>query len=242
MPHAASVPRRGSGPTATRAARARVNAKGDATRLLILLTAEELFAERGIAGVPLRDVAVAAGQRNNIAVQYHFGDREGLLHAITEYRAAPSDLARSRMIEEHAAGAHEAGLRDSVEMLVLPLAGHLVDGDHFLGFLSRYHIERGDYHSFGDLQGAGSMRLIYGLARRLVPDCPEPIFVARWKLTLSTAVHQLAQYQTLLKRQELPATIDELVSDLVAYLTSGLGASAAGGPRHEFMGAPDGSG
>lgn len=217
------MPKRQSA-VAPAAARVRANAKGDATRLLLLLTAEEMFAEQGIAAVALRDVAVAAGQRNNIAVQYHFGDREGLLHAITEHRSAASDLARSRMIEDLAASAREATLRDCVETLVLPLAVHFVDGNRFLGYLARYRVERGDYQSFGDLDGAGSMRLLYGLSRRLVPHCPEPILLARWNTTLATAVEQLAQYQAVLKSSKLPAPIDDLVDDLVSYLTAALGA------------------
>src|ERR1700722_10379672 len=81
-------------PTRKLANRERVNSRGDATRQLILATAEQLFAERGIAAVPLRDIGVAAGQKNNVAVQYHFGDRESLLQEITSYRAAASDESR----------------------------------------------------------------------------------------------------------------------------------------------------
>uniref|UniRef100_UPI0035C6F61D TetR family transcriptional regulator n=5 Tax=Nocardia seriolae TaxID=37332 RepID=UPI0035C6F61D len=44
----------------------------------IILAAEQLIAERGPA-VPLRDIAAAAGQRNNSAIQYHFGSRDGLV-------------------------------------------------------------------------------------------------------------------------------------------------------------------
>ncbi|RYF40954.1 MAG: TetR family transcriptional regulator, partial [Comamonadaceae bacterium] len=49
----------------------RANSRGDATRQLLLTMAEQLFAERGIAAVPLRDIGVAAGQKNHAVVQYH---------------------------------------------------------------------------------------------------------------------------------------------------------------------------
>ena len=57
-------------------------------RELIIVAAERLIAERGV-DVPLRDIAAAAGQRNNSAVQYHFGSRDGLIvpyeHGATHY-------------------------------------------------------------------------------------------------------------------------------------------------------------
>ncbi|MEV0038015.1 TetR family transcriptional regulator, partial [Streptomyces sp. NPDC050804] len=47
--------------------------RGDATRELILVTAERLFAEHGVFAVSNRQVSEAAGQGNNAAVGYHFG-------------------------------------------------------------------------------------------------------------------------------------------------------------------------
>src|SRR5690348_17179515 len=82
------------------ATRDRVNSRGDATRQLILKTAEQLFAERGIAAVPLRDIGIAAGQKNNVAVQYHFGDRESLIREIISYRAIASEEKRVEMLAD----------------------------------------------------------------------------------------------------------------------------------------------
>src|SRR6516165_1536650 len=94
--------------------RDRPNARGDTTRQVILETAEQLFAERGIAAVPLRDVGQAAGQRNNVAVQYHFGDRESLIQAITSYRAATSEEIRTEVLADLFARGHAPQVRDLV--------------------------------------------------------------------------------------------------------------------------------
>ena len=51
-----------------------------------------MIAEHGIE-VPLRDVAAAAGQRNNSAVQYHFGSREGLVAAVVAHVEAAQRAA-----------------------------------------------------------------------------------------------------------------------------------------------------
>lgn len=64
----------------------------------ILLAAERLFAERGF-GVSLREIAVAAGQRNHSAVQYHFGDKTGLIDALYAYRMTPLNLRRRELLD-----------------------------------------------------------------------------------------------------------------------------------------------
>src|SRR5262245_10052554 len=77
--------------TTSRTGPAGTNARGDATRERLIIVAERLFAERGIAAVTFIDISRAAGQRNNVAIPYHFGDRDGLVGAITRYRAQPSE-------------------------------------------------------------------------------------------------------------------------------------------------------
>lgn len=55
-----------------------------------------------MAGVSVREVIRAAGQRNKGAVDYHFGSWDGLLSALWSRRAIGEPLAR----ELHAAAAH----------------------------------------------------------------------------------------------------------------------------------------
>ena len=53
-----------------------------ATRARIVSAAERLFAERGIDATTLAQINRAANQRNRSAVQYHFGNKQGVIHAI----------------------------------------------------------------------------------------------------------------------------------------------------------------
>jgi AcrR family transcriptional regulator len=54
-----------------------------------------LFAERGLRGASLREINEAAGQRNTNALHYHFGDRDGLIRALTaRHTAALGDRVR----------------------------------------------------------------------------------------------------------------------------------------------------
>jgi AcrR family transcriptional regulator len=56
----------------------------DDTRDRLLDAAQELFARTGSWTTPLARVVRAAGQRNESAVQYHFGSREELIYALIE--------------------------------------------------------------------------------------------------------------------------------------------------------------
>ena len=93
----------------------------DSTRLRILLAAEQLFAERGVDGVSLREIGAAAGQRNNSAVQYHFGDRDGLLRALYELRLEPLNLRRTELLDALTAEGRTADLVALVDAYARPL-------------------------------------------------------------------------------------------------------------------------
>jgi AcrR family transcriptional regulator len=98
----------------------------------LLDAAERLIATRGYE-VPLRDIAVEAGHRNNSAVQYHFGNREGLIAAIVARRLGPMELVRSQMLKALAAQEDEASTRDLISVLVLPILQ--MKGTHYARFL-----------------------------------------------------------------------------------------------------------
>ena len=54
------------------------------------------YAERSIDSVSLNEITVAAGQKNRNALQYHFGNRDGLLQAIIDKHALPASELRRR--------------------------------------------------------------------------------------------------------------------------------------------------
>jgi AcrR family transcriptional regulator len=95
---------------------------GEDTRRLLIRTAERLYAERGIAEVSNRQVAEAAGQRNNSAVAYHIGTKEQLVRAIA---GEHSRASRDRAVELAARAARSGDLRDHIACMVLPHVEHL---------------------------------------------------------------------------------------------------------------------
>ena len=98
-----------------------------------MLTAERLFAERGLDGVSLRQIGVAAENGNHSVVQYHFGSKDQLVRSIFEYRL-PHLNARRRLL---VARRHPEDLRAAVECYVLPILEQgEEEGSHYLGFVA----------------------------------------------------------------------------------------------------------
>ena len=204
--------------------RDRPNSRGDATRLSILLAAEQLFAERGVEAVPLREIGLAAGQRNNVAVQYHFGDRDELLRALLTYRATESRLRRAEMLEHLLAEGREASIEDLVGIYVRSLRDHLTPESHYLAFLSRYITERGGYRGFEGAVSDTAMVQMRPMIGELLPYLSEGLCQERWTLVMTSTVHALARYQVLQQSGELPAPIDQLIEDLIVVESAGLSA------------------
>ncbi|QYC42417.1 HTH-type transcriptional repressor NicS [Nonomuraea coxensis DSM 45129] len=86
--------------TAVPAPSSRPSPRSLRARDTLMRTAERLYAEHGFAGVSMRMIREAAGQRNNSAVQYHFSSRDELIVAILEQHAAAIERHRSRMVAE----------------------------------------------------------------------------------------------------------------------------------------------
>ncbi len=206
--------------------RDRPNSRGDATRLRILLKAEELFAERGVGTVPLRDIGLAAGQKNNVAVQYHFGDRETLVRDIATYRAKAGEAVRSELLADLAASGKPPQVFDVVHAYLASLTCHLEPGNHYLAFLGRYAAERG---SFAGLEGIGesTIHTFTAMLRRLLPHLPAALVEERWMVVMTSSLHTLARYQSAQRVGTLPAPLPDLLEDMALFFSHALEAPSA---------------
>ncbi|MFI6800042.1 TetR/AcrR family transcriptional regulator [Streptosporangium canum] len=77
------------------------------TRERLIAAAEELFSTRGIGAVSLNEIVRAAGARNATALQYHFGDRAGLLRAVLDKHTRDVDERRHAMLDAYELGHSE---------------------------------------------------------------------------------------------------------------------------------------
>lgn len=159
--------------------------------------AERMFAERGIDGVSMRDVAAAAGQKNNSAVQYHFGGRDGLVLEVFRRRMKEINLSRAAFLgrlDEEGRGGDVRGL---VEAVVLPLADYLrtsgVDS-YYAQFIARVSpsvdIVNAELSEVTQASREVSTRLM-----RALGHLPRRVAVVRVDLMLNMAVSALAVYE-----------------------------------------------
>lgn len=156
----------------------------------LIRAAERLFAERGIDGVSLRQISAAAGNRNNSAVQYHFGTRDRLVQAIFEHRLPHLHERRAILAALH----RPADLRSVVECHVLPILeqGEQPDG-HYLGFVAKLHQygRRDVFERLPDPYLAGNREFRARLAAELA-HIPEPLRGHRIGQALAFCVHAAA--------------------------------------------------
>ena len=100
----------------------------------LIRAAEQLFAERGSDAVSLREIIAASGATNASAVQYHFGDRKGLIRAILAKHDVEIERRRHTLLDSYE-GSDEPDVRALASALVMPLAAELNNEDGGLGYL-----------------------------------------------------------------------------------------------------------
>jgi AcrR family transcriptional regulator len=186
------------------------------TRAVILDAAERRFAERGFAGVSVREIATDAGLKNQASLYHHFKNKKALYEAVLARGVEPiiemvassrtpghvADPVLDRMVDYLAARPHlprliqRAGLDDTklLRSTVAKLLGPLyTDGLRILAGTGGSwnpsempHLAAGIYH------------LIFGyfanagLLEALLPDDPRsPAALARQAQFLKTAVARL---------------------------------------------------
>jgi len=145
------------------------------TRLIV--TAERLFAQSGINGVSLREIAQKARQGNHFAVQYHFGSREGLVQAIFDYRMAQMEDARGVMLE----ALHRDGLtkdaRSILEIIFLPQLKINGKGRGSYGTFLAQYLLRNDWQDFGVFghEAPPNLQKTFNLLRERVDYLPSAV-------------------------------------------------------------------
>jgi AcrR family transcriptional regulator len=195
-----------------------------ATALQLLLAAERLFAEHGLAGVSLRQISIEAGSSNNSAIRYHFGSKDDLLRAIFAYRLG--DLMQRRALLR--ARARPDDLRAQLEAHILPLIELAESPDSsYVSFIEQLQ-RSGQVDVF--LQQSDAMRsqeeFTSGM-QRLLPHIPEPARSMRIQQAQDLAVHLAAERERAIRRSDGVAPFALFVSGVVDGLAGFLAAPAS---------------
>ncbi|GGE00317.1 TetR family transcriptional regulator [Polymorphobacter glacialis] len=134
-----------------------------------------LFAERGIDGVTVRDIAEVAGQKNHAAVGYHFGSKDALVREIILDGAILIDRRRNEWLDERESRGGPRSVREVVDVLIY--AGVDLAGDGAENGYSRFVVMLGMTHrqffmdTLADRWNSGYLRCLEHL-RRLMPAMP----------------------------------------------------------------------
>lgn len=196
----------------------RVN-RGERARADILDAAERLIAERGIQ-VPLRDIAVAAGQRNNSAVNYHFRNRQDLIDAIVRRRLEPMEQERAEMLD--ALNGDTDDVRAWLRIMVLPFTR--VGSPFYARFL-----QAASMHLRADVdesQGSVWPQVLERLAKA-IPTIDRQARARRVKAIATTMFTLLAERERSAQAGEDAGTAEEIVAMLAAALTAPMPADVA---------------
>jgi AcrR family transcriptional regulator len=195
-----------------------------ATALQLLLAAERLFAEHGLAGVSLRQISIEAGSSNNSAIRYHFGSKDDLLRAIFAYRI--SDLMLRRALLR--ARAHPEDLRAQLEAHILPLIELAESPDSsYVSFIEQLQ-RTGQVDVFIHQSDAmRSQKEFTSGMQRLLPHIPEPARSMRIQQAQDLAVHLAAERERAIRSDDAVVPFALFVSGVVDGLAGFLATPAS---------------
>jgi AcrR family transcriptional regulator len=91
------------------------------TKAQLKAAAQVLFARYGVDAVTVQQIISAAGQRNNAALHYHFGDKDELVRQLVVDGAKVLDQRRREMLKALEASGRSVTVRDVLVVLVVPV-------------------------------------------------------------------------------------------------------------------------
>jgi AcrR family transcriptional regulator len=203
----------------------KAGSRGERSRVKIILAAEKLFARQGFEGVSIREIGAEAGQANSNAVQYHFGTKSGLLHAIFEYRVSHMDVARRALLKHAESQGRLQDMRTLVDILLLPYLD-LTDeeGKHNYAvvmneYMTRYR-PRGVPHAGDELKkGTESLRYLLSLIERRIDYLPAQIAQSRLALCHLMFFNTLVMWDNDQTPMAQRAPLRSLIEDTLQIVT-----------------------
>jgi AcrR family transcriptional regulator len=171
-----------------------------APALRLIIAGERLLGDHGLDGISLRQIAAAAKNTNNYAVQHHFGSKENFLCAIYNRRVPALEAAcRRRLLAADKVGS--AGVRELLEIAFMSLLSAVDDRGEptYARFLTKLmYLTPSEHPAFAE----GSMR--YHIAaeidqrlRQMLPYLPEEIFELRFRLVASNFLFAMTERSTI---------------------------------------------
>jgi AcrR family transcriptional regulator len=192
------------------------------TKEQIVLAAERLFAEHGIEGVSLRQIGTEAGNGNNSAVQYHFGTKEKLVHAVFEYRLPRLRERRDLLLSERRPDDLRAWVECEARWM---FEQSEVDDSNYMSFVAML-TQYGREDVFDELPDdlVTSTRAYHAHIASLLGHLEEPLRRHRLRCAMASLVHAAADRERARAggHQVLPfaVALGDLVDGIVGFLAA----------------------
>ncbi len=169
--------------------------KRESAREALINAAEHLFGTMGFDAVSTRQILDHAGQKNQSALQYHFGGRDGLIWAVMEARLSVVEVAREKILAKLPPSGEETA-EQLADVIVRPLA-EFVHGDERGAAFVRFNIQSIHRPDFDLLEvvGRGNLTALNELWERLdnhMEHVPLPARQFRKIAILNNAVGSVA--------------------------------------------------
>tara|TARA_B100000686_G_C16795538_1_gene982025 strand:+ start:3262 stop:3864 length:603 start_codon:yes stop_codon:yes gene_type:complete len=185
------------------------------TKTLLLDHAERMFAEDGVFAVTNRQITEAAGQKNESALNYHFGTRNELIVALLTRRGGELDGTRAELLEDLG---DNPTTRELVQLLVEVYASclHTESGRDYLRIVDQLRGWMTDWEfiaSFEDENFHEHLKYILNLLEKETDS--QRVLGMIMLMTAMTA----SRAQLVSVGRKLPNTHEEYVETLTEMLT-----------------------
>ncbi len=202
-----------------------------ATRTRLIEEAMHLMAREGMNAVSLRRIVIAAGAQNPSALHYHFGGRDELIEAITNFLQQwlePRACARLQALADQPGytvrDVVEAAFGPVIEMLSEPALGR--DAVNFIGRLGWDYGEKGQEISAA--LHRRTLELTLARLQALMPGVGRETIQFRLLLTMN-AVYYGISYRSYMRRSpfgamelSMPGNEAREQEEFLTYLVAGL--------------------
>jgi len=201
--------------------------KGGSTSSQLLDAAERLFAAHGIANVSVRAIVNEAGQKNESALHYHFGNRDGLIRALHNKRNVVVREKRRELFDEMMARTNEPSIREACDALVRPPFALAQKDEKFRNYLVVFgqffvSTDRELTPIIGKHEADAALEIGL-LLRQLLPDLDDEVFGARLESLARFSIMSLALFAAREDKIVGPAAeffFHNLLDTMTAMLTA----------------------
>lgn len=203
------------------------------TKAALIRAGERLFAEKGLAGVSVRDITVAAGARNQSALHYHFGSVEELIREIFAQRFRRIEEARRERLDAIDSAGKSHDLQALMEANVGPLFEACLEENGRL--YARFSVQlmtdpRYDVGALVSDVGIHSATDIGARLGEIFDDLPARVLSARLRQVFMISVILMADYARgveIGKAADVDSAVREAAATLAGFLKADLPSACA---------------